>query len=255
MMTFPTRFFLPALVMGMVLASTLTTASAADKPVPKPGAAINLPPSADLAYSIKAKQSGLSLDGDALVQWSTSGKIFTVTTETRAQLVGKIGEAKSEGVIDAAGLAPLTFIEKRFRKEPTTTTFNRTNNTVNFGGSGASAPLKAGQQDRNSAIWQLIALARGTPAAIKVGTEWTFMVAGANDAEPWTFKVTQQEKIGTRFGELATFHVIRKPPPESKGQQLDIWLAPAQEWYPVRLKFVDADGEFIEQTLEKISKK
>ena len=219
------------------------------------GSAINLPPSADLNYSIKARQSGLSLDGEALVQWHVANQRFTINTETRAVLAGKITEAKSEGAIDTNGLAPETFIEKRFRKQATTTVFDRSGNTVNFGGSGSSEPIKGGEQDRNSAIWQLIALARAAPAKVKPGMEWTFMVAGARDAEPWTFKVVQEEKLQTRFGELSTLHVIRNPPPDSKGQKLDIWLAPSQEWYPVRLRFAEADGDYIEQSLERISKK
>jgi hypothetical protein len=44
-------------------------------------------------------------------------------------------------------------------------------------------------------------------------------------------------------------------PPDSKGQHLDIWLAPSMEWYPVRLRYTDSDTEFIEQTLQKITKK
>ena len=237
------------------LTLALVATAVGSVPAMAAGPAISLPPSADLNYSIKARQSGLSLDGEALVQWQVAGKRFTINTETRAMLAGKIAEARSEGSIDAAGLAPLTFVEKRFRKQATTTTFDRDGNTVNFGGSGASAPLTGGEQDRNSAIWQLISLARGTPATVKAGMEWTFMVAGARDAEPWTFKVVQDEKLRTRLGQLRTLHIIRNPPPDSKDQQLDIWLAPTQEWYPVRLRFSEADGDYIEQSLEKISKK
>jgi hypothetical protein len=54
---------------------------------------------------------------------------------------------------------------------------------------------------------------------------------------------------------LHTLHVARMPAPDSHDQQLDIWLAPQHEWYPARLRFSEHDGDFIEQTLEKISKK
>ena len=262
-MTSPNFKVQPKAIAGRALVSIFAAvllaapACAADKTPAKQrsSSAFNPPPSADLNYSIKAKQSGLTLDGEALVQWNNSGNQFTINTETRAMLLGKITEAKSEGGIDTFGLAPLTFIEKRFRRDATTTTFNRDTNTVSFGGSGSSAPIKGGEQDRNSAIWQLISMARSAPSAVKTGSEWTFMVAGASDAEPWTFKVTQQEKIRSRFGDLDTMHIVRNAPPDSKGQQLDIWLAPTQEWYPVKLRFADSNGDFIEQTLEKVSKK
>ena len=42
------------------------------------------------------------------------------------------------------------------------------------------------------------------------------------------------------------------PPPDSKEQALDIWLAPSKEWYPVRLRFTDNEDEFVDQTLQNI---
>lgn len=216
---------------------------------------VNVPPSAELSYSIKARESGIQLEGNAQVRWTASAKQFAVTSEARAMLLGKILDSKSEGAIDAHGLAPASFTEKRFRKEATTTTFDRGTHTIRFSSSGQTYPIKGGEQDRNSAIWQLIAVARAAGAKFKPGSEWTFFVAGQRDADPWTFKVLGQEKIRTPLGELDTLHVEKAPPPDSKEQRVDIWLAPKQEWYPVRLRYSEPDGDFIEQTLEQIDRK
>lgn len=215
----------------------------------------NLPPSAELSYSIKARQSGLTLDGNALVKWSVVANKFMVATETRALLVGKIMDAKSEGAIDEYGLAPATFTEKRFRKDATTTSFNRPDKTISFSQSAQSYPLIGGEQDRNSAIWQLIAVARGAQGKFKAGTEWFFFVAGQHDAQSWSFKVAGSETVRTPLGNMAAVHILKMPPPDAQEQRLDIWLAPALEWYPVRLRFSDPDGDFIEQTLENVSKR
>lgn len=216
---------------------------------------INVPPSVDLAYAIKAKQQGISVGGDAVVRWNTSGKTFSISSETRAMMVGKILDARTEGLIDEYGLAPVSFTEKRFRKEATTTSFDRASKTIRFTGSPQTYPIKGGEQDRNSAIWQLISIARAAPARFKPGSEWSFFVAGQRDGEPWTFKVVNQEAVRTQTGEVNAVHVSRAPPPDSKGQRLDIWLAPALEWYPVRLRFSDSNGDFIEQTLKKANRK
>lgn len=214
----------------------------------------NLPPSADLAYTITAKQGGFTIDGSSLMKWTAAGNKFVTTTETRAMLFGKILDAKSEGTIDEYGLAPSKFTEKRIRKEPTATTFNRETKTISFSASTETYPLEGGEQDRTSAIWQLISVARAAAGKFKPGSEWTFFVAGQRDAEPWTFKVVKQEKISTPLGDVTSMHIFKAPPPDAKGQQLDIWLAPSLEWYPVRLRFTDADGDFVEQSLEKINK-
>jgi len=215
----------------------------------------NVPPSVDLSYAIRAKQQGIPVDGDGMVRWNTSGNTFSVSSETRAMVVGKILDARTEGLIDEYGLAPNSFTEKRFRKEATTTSFDRTSKTIRFTSSEHTYPIKGGEQDRNSAIWQLISIARATPAKFKPGSEWSFFVAGQRDGEPWIFKVVKQEKITTQNGELNAVHILRAPPPDSQGQHLDIWLAPSLEWYPVRLRFSDSNGDFIEQTLKEVRKK
>lgn len=238
---------------GLLAVVTSLPAAAADQPV---GVAqkVSLPPSADLQYKIKAQQSGLTIDGTGLVKWEAADGKFSVTTETRANLFGKVLEAKSVGAVDQFGLAPASFNDKRFRKETTTTTFDRDSKTIRFSTSPATYPIKGGEQDRNSVIWQLIGVARGAQAKFKAGSDWQFFVAGQRDAEPWVFKVVKTEKLRTALGEVNAVHVRRAPPPDAKGQQLDIWLAPSLEWYPARLRFTDPDGEFVEQTLESISK-
>ena len=243
------RFALPLLFTCSLLAAP---ASALDNTAVK--RKLNVPPSADLNYEIKARQSGLSLSGDAMLQWRAADNKFSVTTETRAMIIGKILEAKSEGGIDDFGLAPQSFTEKRFRKERSTTSFDRQAKVISFSASDDKYPIQGGEQDRSSAIWQLISIARAAPAKFKPGSDWTFFVAGQHDAEPWSFKVMNAEKINTPMGEINAVHILKAPPPDSKGQQLDIWLAPALEWYPARLRFTEPNGDLIEQTLVAINK-
>lgn len=214
----------------------------------------DLPPSADLVYAIHVVQSGLSLNGDARLNWRAGAGHFSIDTQTHSSLFGKIIESKTSGAVDSYGLAPDTFIEKRFRKEPTTTTFNRGSKNISFATASGTYPLLGGEQDRNSAIWQLIAIARANPIAFKPDSTWDFFVAGPRDAEAWQFKVLQEERIRTPLGEQRAIHISRAAPPDAKGQQLDIWLAPTLEWYPLRLRFSDGDGDYIEQTLEKIER-
>lgn len=215
----------------------------------------DLPPSVELRYTIKARQKGFPIDGSAVMRWTTANGKFTAENEVHAVLIGKILDAKSEGAIDDYGLAPISFTEKRFHKQPTTTSFDRETSTIRFSASSLTFPIKGGEQDRNSMIWQLIAVARAAQGKFKPGSDWVFFVAGQRDAEPWTFTVVKQEKLLTSLGELNTLHVSRAPSPDAQRQQLDIWLAPQREWYPVRLRFYDKNGDSIEQTLEKISRK
>ncbi len=238
---------------GALLALLMAGAGAAEHvAVKRP---VDIPPSADLSYSIKARQKGFSISGDAMLSWRASAGKYSLRADTRAMFVGNILENRSEGLIDAFGVAPTQFYEKRIRRDPYTTTFDRAGKTISFTESKEVYPLKGGEQDRSSVSWQLAAVARAAPDKFVPGSEWTFFVAGRRDAEQWTFKVVRHDSVRTGLGAVDAVHLVRLPPPDSKDQKLDIWLAPAYEWYPVRVRFTDSDDEFVEQTLEKIVKK
>ena len=239
-----------------VLAATFAPAMA-DAPLDHPviKRPYKLAPSADLVYSIKAKQRGIALSGESVSNWRAGDGKYSLLAETKAALFGKILEQRSEGTVDDYGLAPAQFVEKRFRKEAATTTFKRDSKTIVFSEGDDSYPLKGGEQDRNSTVWQLVSVARATPEKFTPGSEWSFFVAGRRDAEPWTFKVVKQETVATGQGLVEAVHLIKAPPPDKKGQQVDLWLAPSLEWYPVKVTFADEDGDYVEQTLQKVVQK
>jgi hypothetical protein len=253
MMPFRIPPFLRRALMPALFALALPAAAAGDEHAAS-RYKFNVPPSADIDYAVTAKQSGFTLDGQAHVKWRATSDTFSLVTEMRAMLFGKILDAKTEGVIDQFGLAPVTFYEKRMRKNPTLATFDREGNTIRFKDSDATYPIKGGEQDRNSAIWQLIAVARAAPARLKPGSEWQFSVVSPNDAEPWIFKVVDNEKIRTALGELNTVHILKKTADDSKRQRVEIWLAPSLDWYPARLRYTDPDGDFIEQSVVAVAR-
>ena len=236
-----------------VLMGVLCGAAAQEHPsVKRP---VDLPPSADLTYKIEARKKGISLSGDATVNWRAGAGKYSASNTARAQILGKILDNRTEGLIDVYGLAPLQFREKRFRKAETIAHFDRAAKTITFDDGKQSYPLTGGEQDRGSVQWQLAAVGRGSPDKFTPGSEWKFFVAGRRDAETWTFKVVNREQLKTGMGTLQTVHLVRSPSPDAKGQSLDLWLAPSLEWYPVKLRFAEDDGEFVEQTLDKIVKK
>jgi hypothetical protein len=239
---------------GALLAATLACAWAQDEH-PSVKRPFDLPPSAELTYNLSARQSGFALGGKAVITWRAGDGKYLVNAESRVSLLGKITENRSQGLVDSYGLAPAEFYEKRFRKDPTTCTFDRSAKTMSFSEGQQTYPLKGGEQDRASVTWQLVAQARAAGARFKPGSEWPFFVAGRHDADAWTFRVIKRERVDTPLGEFDAVHVVRVPSAAVKGQTLDIWLAPSQEWYPVRLRFSDDDKDVVEQALEKVVKK
>jgi hypothetical protein len=216
---------------------------------------VDVPPPAELSYKIEARQRGITLSGEALLDWRADSGGYSISNTARAQLLGKILESRSEGVLDDFGLAPTQFNEKRFRKSPTTVTFDRAGKAINFSDGDETYALVGGEQDRSSIQFQLAAVARAAPEKFVAGSEWKFFVAGRRDAEQWVFKVKGRESIKTGLGAVQAVHLVKLPPPDSKEQHIDLWLAPSLEWYPVKLRISDDPGEYVEQTLEKLAKK
>jgi hypothetical protein len=244
---------LTSVVAGGLLAAAAGGAWAAEhSAVKRP---YDVPPSADLSYRLAAQVKGFGLKGEANISWRVAAGKYTVGVESRVPLLGKLSDNRSQGTIDGFGLAPAEFYEKRYRKDPTTTVFDRDTKTITFTDGKLSYPVKGGEQDRVSVTWQLASVARAAGERFKPGSEWTFFVAGRRDAAWWTFKVVNREAVRTGVGEVEAVHIVRTPLPDNKDQTLDIWLAPGKEWYPVKLRFTDNDNESIEQTLEKITKR
>ncbi|QGZ40969.1 uncharacterized protein DUF3108 [Pseudoduganella flava] len=238
-----------------VALAAVTTAAVAQEEHPSVKRKFDLPPSAELTYTVKVNSHGIPLSGTGVITWQQSGGKYLLVTEARSAMFGKVLENRSEGTVDAYGLAPDTYFEKRIRKGSGTTTFKRDAKTIDFADNDKSVPLKGGEQDRSSAPWQLAAVARATPDKFTPGSEWKFYVAGRRSADTWSFKVVGTETVRTAQGDVQAVHFSKAPPQRDKGQQVDLWLAPSLEWYPVRLVFTEDDGDSFEQLLEKVAKK
>ena len=114
---------------------------------------------------------------------------------------------------------------------------------------------KGGEQDRSSILLQLVAVARGAPQNLTKGSEWKFFVVGRKSAETWTFRVIGRETVKTAQRDVSAVHLMRLQPDGLREQQLDVWLAPALDWFPAQVIFHDADGTRSEQVLQRIEKK
>ena len=244
-----------AALLALCAAATGGARAAGDADHPSAKRAHSEPPSADLNYAITAKQHGLTINGVATVAWRAGDGKYSLAVESRAAIFGKILETRSEGLIDDYGLAPVAFYEKRFRKDANTTSFKRDVKTISFSVGDETYPIKGGEQDRASIQWQIASQARAAPDKFKPGSEWSYFVAGRRDAEPWSFKVANVEPVQLGSGEVSAVHLVRSPLGDDKGSQVDLWLAPSLDWYPVRVVFKDADGDFVDQTLDKVAKK
>lgn len=228
--------------------------AAGDAPAPVEQAArykVDPPPSVELKYDVVALQKGRNVYGRGKITWQAEGNSYTVTGEAGILFISVL-DFKSEGMIDEFGVAPVIYSEKRFRKPETNTHFHRERNTISFSASTAAYPRKGGEQDRASIIWQLAGIGRGDSQAFVPEAEINVFVAGVRDAETWRIRVIGEEEVEVGTGKINAWHVVRIPRPGSYDQKLDIWLAPRQEWYPVKLRYTETNGDFLDMSLSNL---
>lgn len=213
---------------------------------------VSPPPSAVLKYDVQALREGQTVYGHGKISWQSDGGNYTVTGEAGV-LFFTVLSFKSEGAIDEFGVAPLLYSEKRFRKSETNTHFQRERNVISFSASTISYPRAGGEQDRASIIWQLAGIGRGDQEKFMPNAEIDLFVAGVRDAETWRIHVIGKEDVEVGAGKTVAWHVVRMPRPGSYEQKLDIWLAPEQEWYPVRLRYTETNGDYLDMSLSNLS--
>ncbi len=213
--------------------------------------AIDPPPPVLLQYDVQSKKDGKSIYGSGKISWQTDGNAYAVKGEASV-LFFTVLEFRSEGAFDSFGVAPLLYSEKRFRKSATNTHFRSDPKVVSFSASTLTYPRQGGEQDRASIIWQLAALGRGNSKLFVPGTQIEIMVAGVRDAETWPIRVIGLEQITLPAGQMAAWHLVRQPRAASFEQQIDIWLAPQHQWYPLRLRFTENNGDYLDMAASAI---
>lgn len=106
-----------------------------------------------------------------------------------------------------------------------------------------------------SVVWQLLSLARATPTKFSLGSKHKFLVVGSHDSDTWMFEVKKTQRIQTGLGEVDAIPINRLASENPDAQSMEIWLAPSLDWYPVKIRISEKNGDYVEQSLEKIEKK
>lgn len=236
-------------------------APAAAAPPPPPPAApearryvVDMPPPAKITLDVaRTDADGTEWSGEALLAWRLNADSYRIQIEAGIRVVFarvNLVVLKSEGAVAATGFAPITMTEKRRGRAMTATHFNWGKGVITFSASEATHQLPAGAQDKASIPLQLAAIARGDPKQLTGAID--IFVGEDRDAVIYRFTVVGQETIDTKLGTLQTWHLTRPPQPGSYKSRLDIWLAPAHGWYPVRIRNTEPNGAVTTQTVNNI---
>jgi hypothetical protein len=207
-----------------------TLAAAADK----------LPGSVHLKYQVQANKFPYRLNADLL--WQQTGDQYAARLEISA--FGQARVQTSRGQITPQGLAPLRFSDK-FRSE-VAAHFNRAQGKVTFSANTPDVALLAGAQDRLSVLVQLAAMVASAPQSYPRGSTITIQTIGPRAADLWRFTVGETETLALPGGPQATLKLLRNPR-EPFDQKVELWLAPALDYLPARIRITESNGDYVDQ--------
>jgi hypothetical protein len=233
-------------------AATPPAATVSDKPALF--SQFSLPPSANLGYDAVAIKGNSKVEGKGLVKWMQDGRQYSISGEASVLFLSVLSY-RSEGHLTDAGILPEIYVEKRLGKSATNTHFHRERQTISFSASTNNYPVKGGEQDRGSVFWQLAGLARGNPDKLQAGLSFELIIAGSRTADPWQVTVLGREPVAMAQGSTEAWHLRIVRQDGGADYQLEVWLAPAQDWYPVKILYVDRKGTTLGLTLATLEKK
>ena len=212
--------------------------AAASAPQTAPGVKFSVPPSGDLQYD--TFYNGVR-NQPGTIHWTSTAQSYEMVVSVPLPFVGTFVYS-SHGRIDAFGLAPDQYVEKRGHRAEDIAIFNRTDKKIAFTRTPTALPLPDGAQDRFSMVMQLASLVRGDPAAYKPGVTRQFFVVDNDSGENWPVETIGDETIRTDQGFLDTRHFKRLPRHDGDLRRIDVWLAPSLGWLPARIVQTEPNG-------------
>jgi hypothetical protein len=152
---------------------------------------------------------------------------------------------RSTGKVGEHGLKPLQFDERR-TKEPrrnVSATFDWERGVMrsSYRGEVTRHALLPATQDRISMMYHFMFV---RPRQGNM----TLAMSNGRKVERYTYRMVDEVRIGTPAGEYDTIHFERVTT-EPNDRQVEVWLAKAHQYFPVRVVFDDPRGFRVEQRL------
>ena len=204
---------------------------------------ISVPPSARLKYDVKGEIKGFPWFVNGELVWQHDDNKYNARLEYSHFLLGSRLRT-STGLLTVMGLEPTRFGDKT--RSEVAAHFDREKGKVSFSANTPDVPLTVGAQDQLSVFIQLAALFGGSSERFPEGSSMEFQAVGARSSETWLFKVGATEQMNLPGGAIKGIHLVRDPTGEHDSK-VDVWLAPAIGYLPVRIRLSQDNGDFVEQ--------
>ncbi len=205
-----------------------------------------LPESMTLRYVVRAGDEGFNL-GEAIYSWSRRNGHYHLVSVAEASglaalfVSGKLVQT-SEGALTREGLRPGSYWLERNGRRKDEVRFDWAQRRLIQGDSEVDLP--AGSQDLLSFPFHLaLTFDEATP-------DTRLWVSNGRKLRDYVFRKVGHERLRLGKIELDTLHLQGLSLGEDR---LDVWLAPARHWLPLRIRTLDSKGKVMLLSLEEAS--
>ena len=230
---------------GLLLAAAAPAPRGTVPPPPRAGDtdvpvyATRLPPPVLLRYELRRG----AISGAGELAWQPADGRYRMAMEGTVLGINALGWV-SQGRLDAHGIAPERFVDRRRGRDAQAANFQRDKGLITYSGPSVVHGLLPGAQDRLSFMLQLSAIVDAAPAKYGVGAQIALFVTGARgDADVWTFTVESVDTISVPAGRVPGALHLRREPRKPYDTRAELWLDPARSHLPVRVRLSSAERE------------
>jgi len=216
-----------------------------------PAWAIQPPPRVELDFSVSAGSMDIGEGHDVLQH---DGKTYTIASELKtvgvAAVLYKLDiRREARGFVTPAGLQPIHFEEARTRKAPRAVDFDWKAKTITLtdGDKRQTLPLPENTYDQTSFAYAFAF--RPLPEKMP-----TIYLSDGRKLSDYEYRNVGKEKLKTPIGELDTLHIEKVRDADDK-RGFEVWLAVAHHHLPVRIRYVEKNGQVIDSTITRIEYK
>jgi hypothetical protein len=207
------------------------------------------PQRVEMDFSVSSGSMELGEGHDVLVH---DGKEYSVTSEMKtvgvAALLFRLNiRREARGMVTPAGLRPLHFEEERTRKPARAADFDWAAKTIKLtdGENVQTLPLPENTYDQTSFTY---AFAFKAPPA----TMPTVYLTDGRKLSDYNYAMVGRETLKTAMGELETLHYKKVQEADDK-RGFEVWFAPAHHNLPVRIRYVEKNGQVVDSTITRIT--
>ena len=194
-----------------------------------------------LKYKGSGTKGFLALPVSAELSWMRDGRSYDARLELG--LLGLSRVQTSKGVVGPRGLEPLRFGDKTRSEEAAH--FQRAKGVVSFSGNGPDAPLMPLAQDLLSVYVQLASMWGANPARFSPGMLLPFQLVEKHRAGSRVFTVGATERLKVEGREMVAIRLVCDPSADYDNR-VEVWLAPALEYLPARIRMTQANGDEVD---------